>query len=80
MLLEFARLVLGLAIMMFHRQIADYILEQERSLVLLFRQRGFPLPATPSTNTMRNIYFLMGSFVVAFQVLRIWMKIHGYTF
>ncbi len=72
-LLEFAKLLLGLAIMWFHRPIADFILEQERSLVALFRDRGVPFPAAPSTEASRNIYFLLGTFVAIFQIVRIWL-------
>ena len=71
MVLEFTRLMLGLVIAYFHRPIADYITEQERSLVVLFRQRGVPLPAAPSTESARNIYFGLGMFVVLFELARI---------
>ncbi len=59
--------------MWFHKTIADYILEQERALVTLFRERGLPLPAAPSTEASRNIYFLLGAFVAVFQIVRIWL-------
>ena len=77
MLLEFAKLAFGLAVMLFHRSIADYLLEQERSLVLVFRSRGVPVPATPTTETGRNIYFGIGAFVVLFQIVRIWLMLRG---
>ena len=77
MAIELARMGLGLLILLFHRQIADYILEQERSLVVLFRQRGVPLPAAPSTATGRNIYFCLGAFVVLYQIARIWLALHS---
>ncbi len=76
MAIEFTRLGIGLFILLFHRQIADYILEQERSLVVLFRQRGVPLPAAPSTETGRNIYFGLGAFVVLYEMARIWLALH----
>ncbi len=75
MAIELTRMGVGLLILLFHRQIADYILEQERSLVVIFRQRGVPLPAAPSTETARNIYFWIGAFVVLFQILRIWLSL-----
>lgn len=80
MILELVKLFLGLAIMFFHRPIADFVLEQERSLVILFRERGFPLPPTPSTKTAHNIYFFIGGFVAVFQLTRIWLILHGHTF
>ncbi len=78
MALEFVRLLLGLVLAYFHRPIADYVIEQERSLVLLARQRGLPLPAAPSTESGRNIYFGLGIFVVLFEVARIYLALHGY--
>jgi len=70
--LEFARLLLGLTIAACHRRIADFILERERSLVLVFRQRGLPLPAAMSTETAHNLYFGVGIFVVLVELLRIY--------
>ena len=59
-----------------HRQIADFILERERSLVLAMRQRGLPLPAAMSTATARNLYFGVGIFVVLVELLRIYQMAH----
>jgi hypothetical protein len=77
MAVELTRMLIGVLILVFHRQIADYILEQERSLVVLFQQRGIRLPAVPTTETGRNIYFCLGTFVVLYQAVRIWMALHG---
>jgi hypothetical protein len=76
MAIELTRLAFGLLILIFHRPIADYILEQERSLVVLFRQWGVPLPASPGTETVRNIYFVLGTFVVVYELARIWISLH----
>lgn len=59
-----------------HRQIADFIMERERSLVLTFRERGFPLPAAMGTDTARNLYFGVGIFVVLTQLLRIYQIVY----
>jgi hypothetical protein len=72
MLAEFCKIAVGLSIMLFHRQIADFMLTHERSLVLVFRQRGVPVPAAPTTEVSRNIYFGIGVFIVVFQIARIW--------
>jgi len=69
---EIARLLLGVLIAACHRQIADFILERERSLVLTFRQRGVPLPAAMSVETAHNLYFGVGIFVVLVELLRIY--------
>jgi hypothetical protein len=77
MAVELTRMAIGLLILIFHRQIADYVQEQERALVVIFRQRGLPLPAVPTTETGHNIYFCLGTFVVLFQTARIWLNLHG---
>ena len=72
MAIEIARLCLGLLIAAFHKRIADFILERERSLVVTLRSRGMPLPATPTTQTARNLYFGIGIFIVLVEWLRIY--------
>ncbi len=79
MAVEFIRLGLGLLIILFHRQIADFLIRQERALVITLRQRGVPLPAVPTTEAARNIYFGLGTFVVLYQCARIWLTLHGYA-
>jgi len=74
--LEIARLLLGLVIAALHRQIADFIIERERSLVLAFRQRGVPLPAALGLETARNLYFGVGIFIVVVEMLRIYQLGH----
>jgi hypothetical protein len=75
MAIELTRLGVGILILLFHRQIADYILEQERAIVGLFRQRGLSLPC-PSTEGARTIYFCMGAFVALYECGRIWLQLH----
>ena len=79
MLAEFSRLMLGLLIAFFHRPFADFMLRQERVLVVMFRQRGVPYPATPTTETGRNIYFGIGILLAMFELVRIWMLLHPTT-
>jgi hypothetical protein len=74
--LEIARLLLGLMIAACHRQIADFILERERSLVLALRLRGLPMPAAISIAAARNLYFAIGIFVVLVELLRIYQLAH----
>jgi hypothetical protein len=77
MLLEFMKLGVGLAIALFHQPLADYILEQERALVVLLRQRGLGVPGSLTQRSARNIYFVLGIFVASAQIIRIWMILHG---
>ncbi len=72
MSLEIARLLLGLLIAAWHRRIADFIMDRERSLVLILRQRGVPLPPALNTETARNLYFGIGIFIVLVELLRIY--------
>jgi hypothetical protein len=76
MIAEITRLTLGLLIALFHRPLADFMLRQERVLVVIFRQRGVPYPATPTTETSRNVYFGIGILLAMYQLVRIWMLLH----
>lgn len=73
MLIEVAKLALGLMIAFFHRPVADWIIEQDRLLVVMARQRGVPLPAALTTETGRSLYFWIGIFIAVYELLRIWM-------
>lgn len=72
MVLEITRLLIGLTIAMFHRPIADFVLDQESSLVVLFRQRGLAIPALPKRDTVRNLYFVVGIGIALFELVQIW--------
>jgi hypothetical protein len=76
MAIELTRLAFGLLLLTFHRPIADYVRTREHALVILLRQRGVPVPASPGTETLRNIYFILGTFVVLYQLARIWLALH----
>ncbi len=76
MIPEISRLLLGLLIAFFHRPFADFMLRQERVLVVMFRQRGVPYPATPTTETTRNFYFGIGIALAMYELVRIWMMLH----
>jgi hypothetical protein len=73
--MDVTRLVIGLAIAFFYRPIADFMLEQETSLVVLFRQRGVVLPSVPRRSTVHTLYFLTGIGIALFEVARIWLLI-----
>ena len=76
MILEIARLVLALLILCFHRQIADFILEHERRLVILLNQRGLRLPDVPSRELTRDLYFSIGTIASLACVVRLWFSAH----
>ena len=75
MAIELTRLAFGLLLLIFHRPVADCMLRQEQALALLLRQHGVSLPGTLQAETAHNIYFLIGAFVVLFQLARIWLAL-----
>lgn len=75
MAVELVRLAVGLAMLIFYRRIAEYIMVRERALVVLFRQRGVPLPLL-TERTTENIYFGLAIFVCLLQFVRIWTMLH----
>jgi hypothetical protein len=72
MLIELLRLALGLGILIFHRRIAGFVMVRERAIVVLFRQRGVPIPLI-TERAAENIYFGLALVVCLVQFVRIWM-------
>lgn len=75
MIVEITRLLLGVAIAVFHRPLANMIMQQERQLDGFFRSRGVQLPAPPSDATAQNLYFIIGIFICLIEAGRIWFSI-----
>jgi hypothetical protein len=75
MLLEFARLAVGLFIAVFHCRIADFIFQHEEVFAATARQHGLPLPMPPKAETLRTIYFFIGVVVVLLELARIWAAV-----
>jgi hypothetical protein len=75
MIADFARLVLGLIVALFHRPIAHFILDREHALDGFFRRHGVHFPEPPSEATMHNIYFGLGLFISLFSMARIWLAL-----
>ena len=74
MIIEITRLLLGVAIAVFHRPLATMIMQQERQLDGYFRSRGVQLPAPPSDSTAQNLYFVIGIFIALIEAGRIWFS------
>jgi hypothetical protein len=74
MLTEFWKLAFGLLVVVFHREIADFVLRQEETMVGLFRSRGLQMPLF-SREAIRNVYFLVGVSIAAMEMLRIWLTL-----
>jgi hypothetical protein len=72
---NFARLVLGLVVALFHRSIAQFILEREHALDGFLRRHGVHFPEPPNEGTMHNIYFCLGLFISLVSMARIWLTL-----
>jgi hypothetical protein len=77
MLIEISRLLLGLTMAAFHKPIADFVLEHERNLVVMLRQRGLMVPPAPTRNTAHTLYFCIGVGIAAIELARIYMLHKG---
>jgi hypothetical protein len=72
---DLARLVLGLVVALFHRPIAQFIIEREHALDGFFRRHGVHFPEPPSEATMHNTYFCLGLFISLVSMARIWLTL-----
>ena len=71
MLVELFRLLLGVAIAIFHRPLAAAILQQEHALYVLLRSRGLHVPAPLSDSAAYNLFFGIGIGIAVVQAARI---------
>jgi hypothetical protein len=77
MVVEIARMLLGVLIALFHRPLANKVMQQERVLDSYFRSRGVYLPPPPADTTAQNLYFIIGIFICLFEVARIWLSLNS---
>lgn len=75
MIAGFARLVLGLLVALFHRPIANFILQREQALIGYFQRHGVHFPEPPSEAALHNIYFCLGLFISLFSIAQIWLSL-----
>jgi hypothetical protein len=75
--LEIFRLLLGLAIAVFHRPLAGKIIEQDRVLDAYLRSRGVYLPPPLSDSAAHNLFFTIGIVVAVVQAARIWLSLQS---
>lgn len=75
MIRELVRLALGLLILGFHKQIADFIIVQEERLAQMLRARGFDVPTFPTAESARTVYFVFGVMVSCFALIRIYTQL-----
>ena len=74
MIIELARLALGLLIIVFHKPVADFILDRERELAAILSRRGIELPAFPSTKFAHDLYFCIGTLVTMVSLAQLWFN------
>ncbi len=72
-LVELARLMMGLVLAAFHRPVADFIVEQDRTLTALVRRGGLNLPNGFSLETSRTLFFVLGILIALAQMARIYV-------
>jgi hypothetical protein len=72
---DFAHLALGLVVALFHRPIANFIMDREHALDSFFRRHGIHFPEPPSQTTLHNIYFGLGLFISLFSIAHIWLSL-----
>jgi hypothetical protein len=75
MIFDVARLLLGLLMVLFHRQIADWIVDREHSIATFLQERGVPVPSALKPELAYNLYYLMGVFVCLLSIARIWSSL-----
>jgi hypothetical protein len=75
MVVESARLLLGVLIAIFHRPIGTLTMRQERATTAYFRQRGISLPTLPSETSAQNLFFFIGIFICLLEMGRILVQL-----
>ena len=75
MFLQFARVLVGLAIALFHAQLADFFRKQDRELGAAFRERGISIPGALPKQAAHNLFFGFGIFIALFGLSRIWLTL-----
>ncbi len=64
---------MGLILAAFHRPVADFIVQQDRTLAALVRRGGLNLPPGFSLETSRTLFFLLGILIALAQMARIYL-------
>ena len=73
--MDFTRLLAGLAIALFHTQLADFVRKQDRALVDSLRERGVPAPEGLSKEASHDVFFLLGIVIALCSLARIWLTL-----
>ena len=75
MIVEITFLVMALGILCFHKQIGDFILEQEQQLAARLTQKGIFVPQFPSREFAHDLYFVIGVVVSLAAIVQLWTEL-----
>jgi hypothetical protein len=73
MVKELSRLMIGLLLLGFHRQVANWVLRREQQLAAVMTSRGWQVPEFPSEETIHDVYFCLGLLICCFALIEIWV-------
>jgi len=73
MIIETSRIVFAVAMLCFHKPIAEFMHVRERELTAYLVQRGVQVPSFPSVNVTRDVYFCLGVVAVVLSVAQLWL-------
>ena len=74
MIIELARILLGVALVCFHRPIAQFMHAREQELNSYLGRRGVRVPSY-SAGTMTDAYFCLGVVALLMAVARLWVPL-----
>ena len=75
MIVEVTFLVLALLVLFFHKQVGDFVLEQEKQLAARLTQRGIFVPEFPSGEFAHDLYFVIGVVVAVATSIQIYVSL-----
>lgn len=73
--IDFTRVLLGLAIAFFHAPLADFLRRQDCALAAAFRERGLLMPAGLPKRASHNLFFVLGIAVALLSLGRVWLAV-----
>jgi hypothetical protein len=73
MIIETARIVFGVALVCFHKPIAEFMHVREQELTSYLGQRGYRMPTFQSVSVTTNVYFCLGVGVFILAVASLWL-------